>query len=482
MSTSSPQNLLFIMSDQHNKHMVGCYGNRIVKTPAIDSLAERGTRFKHAYCNSPVCVPSRAAMVSGDYAFRGGYWDNACGYGGESDSFATRLHQQGHAVTAIGKMHLRSDTPKTGFLDQRIPIHMINGEGDIYGCIRTKTISRPQFYKTLAQAGPGETDYTRYDREVARLAAEFLQNEASGKDKPFVLYVGFVSPHFPLTVPQQYYDMYPLDMLSDPIESDEALWPHHPVLDDYRRYCHMEEVPRSVRMNALRTYLGMCSFLDDQVGRVLSALCSAGLEDSTRVLYATDHGDTMGEHGLFYKSTMYEGSVGIPMIMAGPEVPSGKVSETAVSLIDVYPTVLHCVGATANEHDLKLPGESLLTIAQEETVRQRTIFSEYHAFGVYTATCMVRTGKYKYVHYVGERPQLFDLEQDPAETVDLAADEGHAEVLKAMEAELRSIADPEELDRQAKAAQQAVLARYGGEAEFLRNFKPALFTPVPKGI
>jgi choline-sulfatase len=124
----------------------------------------------------------------------------------------------------------------------------------------------------------------------------------------------------------------------------------------------------------------------------------------------------------------------------------------------------------------------LLTIAQEETVRQRTIFSEYHAFGVYTATCMVRTGKYKYVHYVGERPQLFDLEQDPAETVDLAADEGHAEVLKAMEAELRSIADPEELDRQAKAAQQAVLARYGGEAEFLRNFKPALFTPVPKGI
>ena len=473
-------NLVIIFSDQHSKHMLGCYGNPAVRTPNLDRLADEGTCFDSAYTNCPVCVPARAAMAIGDYGSRHGYWDNAYAYDGKTKSWGGRLAEEGFSVTTIGKLHFKGDMPETGFGDQRIPLHIKDGKGDVYGEIRDRQITRPQFRTALLDARAGESDYTRYDREVARRAAEFLKNEGAASKKPFALQVGFVSPHFPLIAPQEYVDLYPdPEALPMPVEFEREKWPHHPVLDDYRRYCCQEDLPDEVKRNAIRIYYGLCSFLDAQVGVVLDALRETGLEENTRVLYCTDHGDTMGEHGLFFKSTMYEGSAGIPMIFKGPGIKKGARNATGVSLVDIYPTVLTCLGVPLSSEDKALPGRSLLEFADGREERERAVYSEYLGFGCYTGEFMIRKGRYKYVYYVGERPQLFDLEADPDECRDLAANAAYKEALLQMERELRSVVDPEKTEAGAKKAQKELLERYGGQEEFLKTFRPALFSPIP---
>lgn len=473
-------NLLILFSDQHSKHMLGCYGNPAVKTPCLDALAADGVCFDAAYANCPVCVPSRASMAIGDYGSRHGYWDNAYAYDGKVKSWGSRLTEQGFSVTTIGKLHFKGDMPETGFPDQRIPLHIKDGIGDVYGEIRDRQITRPQFCKALEEARAGESDYTRYDREVARRAAEFLRTEGSVSQSPFALMAGFVAPHFPLVVPQEYVDLYPdPEALPLPVQFDREEWPHHPVVDDYRRYCCQEDLPDSVKRNAIRIYYGLCSFLDAQVGVVLKALKETGLDKNTRVLYCTDHGDTMGEHGLFFKSTMYEGSVSIPMIFSGPGIRKGKRNATGVSLVDIYPTAIECLGGVMCEEDRRLPGRSLLAFAGGKEEPERAVYSEYLGFGIYTGEFMLRRGPFKYIHYVGERPQLFDLKEDPEECRDLAGDPEYCEVIRRMEKELRTLVDPEKAEEDARIAQRALLDRFGGQEAFLKTFHPSLFSPIP---
>ncbi len=478
--TNQATNLVILFSDQHSKHMLGCYGNTAVKTPNLDMLASRGVCFDSAYTNCPVCVPARASMAIGDYGSRHSYWDNAYAYDGKVKSWGGRLTEEGYSVTTIGKLHFQGSMIETGFPDQRIPLHIKEGIGDVYGEIRDKEITRPQFAKALEEARAGESDYTRYDREVARRAAEFLKNEGSLSKKPFVLMAGFVAPHFPLVVPQEYVDLYPdPEALPLPVQFEKKDWPHHPVLDDYRRYCCHENLPDCVKRNAIRVYYALCSFLDEQVGVVLKALKEAGLENNTRVLYCSDHGDTMGEHGLFFKSTMYEGSVGIPMIFSGPGIPENTRNDTGVSLVDIYPTVLECMNIPLNEADKALPGDSLMSFAAGRKEPERAVYSEYMSFGCYTGEFMLRKGRYKYVYYTGEKPQLFDLEADPDECCDLALNSSYTEIVKEMDKKLREVADPEKTEAAAKRAQKELLDRFGGKDEFLKNFHPALFSPIP---
>ena len=187
----------------------------------------------------------------------------------------------------------------------------------------------------------------------------------------------------------------------------------------------------------------------------------------------------MGYHGVYFKSTMYEGSVGIPMILKGPDIPEGARRDTIVTLADVYPTVLESVGIEANEGERRLPGSSLLPYAKGRK-EERTAFSEYYSQGIYTAMFMLRKGPYKYIHYVGERPQLFDLKKDPLEQEDLAGKPENEKLLVRLYEELKEIADVERLEEESKAAQSRLLDAHGGREEFLRSFKPALFSPIPK--
>lgn len=478
-----PTNVLFILSDEHSRRITGCYGNSGVKTPNLDALAARGTRFDNAYCQTPICVPSRASLATGRWAHAVSSWDNGSPYlGTEAPSWGHRLVGQGHTVTTVGKLHYRRADDPSGFPDQRVPMHVLEGIGDLYGLLRGDMPVRPRSRKYVLEARAGESEYIRYDRAIAETAARWLREEAHEAERPWVLFVGFVSPHFPLVVPDQYFNLYPPDSLPLPVRWAPEEWPRHPSLELRRRQQAMDQPfdEKTVR-KAVAAYYGLVSFLDDQIGLVLRALEEAGLAEGTRVIYSTDHGEMLGEHGIWWKSTMYEGAVAVPLILAGPDVPRGKVVSTNAMLVDVFPTLIEAVGARFAPEDRELPGMSLLALAREDE-RGRTAFSEYHAMYSPSGIFMIRTERHKYVHYVGYAPQLFDLLVDPDETRDLAGDPEHADVLAACEQELRAIVDPEAIDRQARADQRRRIEAAGGVEAVLARGDRVPYTPAPEAF
>jgi len=475
-----PKNVLYIMSDQHSPHVVGCYGNPVVKTPNIDALAARGTRFSHAYTPTPICVPARASFATGRYAHTLGAWDNAKPYtGAEAPSWGHRLTAQGHQATTIGKLHYRRVDDPSGFPDQRLPMHVLDGVGDLYGLLRGEMPVRPQGRHHVLEASAGESEYVRYDRAIAAESVRFLRDEAGGHDKPWALMVSFVTPHFPLMAPEKYVDLYPPESVPLPIQHAADEWPRHPALEAHRRFQALDEpFDEETIRKAIAVYYGMVTFLDEQIGIVLQALEDAGLADDTRVIYTSDHGEMLGEHGMWWKSSMYEGSVGVPMIVAGPDVPAGTVVTTNVSIIDSFPTIVEGVGATFAPEDADLPGRSLWQIAREDD-QSRIAFSEYHTLFSPSAKYMIAGDRYKYIHFVDHPPQLFDLSNDPDELHDLAGDPGYADVIEQCERELRAILDPEAADRQAKQDQRRRINEAGGPEKVLAGGVKIPYTPAP---
>ncbi len=483
-----PTNLLFIMSDQHSRQVLGCYGNAVAQTPNLDRLAAAGTRFAGAYCPTPICVPSRASFATGRHAHTIGSWDNAAPYtGAEAESWGHRLTEQGHRVTTVGKLHYRATDDPTGFPDQRLPMHILNGVGDLHGLLRGDTPVRPQSRQHVVEAGAGESSYTRYDRAIAAEGARWLTEAAAAGTtaggtaaQPWALFVSFVCPHFPLIAPPEHFARFDPATLPLPVGWRPDEWADHPLLREHRRLQALDTpFDEATHRNALRAYYGLVSFLDEQIGVVLRALDEAGLRDTTRVVYTSDHGEMLGAHGMWWKSTMYEGAAGVPLILAGPDVPVGAVVKTNVSLIDCFPTIVEAVGATPRPQDADLPGRSLWTIAREPD-RARTVFSEYHAVFSSGGVYMLRDERFKLIHYVGGPPQLFDLVADPDERRDLAASPEHAATLAACERELRAILDPEATDRRAKAAQQRLIAAAGGVEAIIAGGVTVPFTPAPQ--
>jgi choline-sulfatase len=278
-----------------------------------------------------------------------------------------------------------------------------------------------------------------------------------------------VSPHFPLIAPPEFYDLYPENEVPLPQMYGAGERPQHPFTDAMRKcLCFDEPFDEPMVRRAVAAYMGLVSFLDDNVGRILRALEASGLAESTRVIYTTDHGDNLGTRGMWGKSTMYEESAGIPLIMAGADVIAGNVCDTPVSLVDGFPTFVHALGAKTDERDVGLPGHSLLDIAQGY-VPGRTVLSEYHAAGAPTGSYMIRHGRYKYIHYVGMPPMLFDLEADPYERSDLGRNVNFAAVVRDCEARLRSVVDPEAADAQARADQQRCIEQHGGRDAILKR-------------
>ncbi len=478
-----PTNLLIVMSDEHTRRVLGCYGNTAARTPHLDALAARGTRFASAYCQTPICVPSRASAATGRWAHALGSWDNGAPYlGTEAPSWGHRLVAQGFRVTTIGKLHYRRVEDPTGFPDQRVPMHVLDGVGDLWGLLRGDMPPRTKPRSYVLEAGPGESEYIRYDRAIADTAVEWLRTEGGDGPRPWVLFVGFVCPHFPLIVPDAYFHLHPPDALPLPVHWRPESWPRHPALDLRRRQQGLEApFDEATLRRALAAYYGLVSFVDDQLGRILGALDGAGLAGHTRVIYTTDHGEMLGEHGLWWKSTMYEGSAAVPLIVAGPGVPAGRVAGTTAMLVDLFPSVLEAVGAAPSAEDKDLPGESLWRLAREPD-RPREAFSEYHAIYSPSAVFMLRGGRYKYVHYMNDPPQLFDLAADPDETRDLGADPAHAEARADLARRLSAIVDPDAVDRRARGAQRRRVEAAGGAARIVALGDRIPYTPAPEAF
>ncbi|MEM7405293.1 MAG: sulfatase-like hydrolase/transferase [Pseudomonadota bacterium] len=473
-----PQNTIFILSDEHAREFTGCYGHSMVKTPNMDRMAERGTRFTNAYTNCPICVPARASLATGRYVHDLRLWDNAHPYTGEPSGWGQRLIDRGHHVTAIGKLHYRSEDDATGWSEEIDTLHVINGIGDVAGSVRTEMRERKTARYMADNAGRGMSSYARYDGSTAERAVRWLSEEAPRhQGRPWMLYLGFVLPHFPLVAPPEFFDMYPdppPPRLYGPEERTT-----HPVLREMARVqAHDKFFDAEKLRTARQAYFGMVTYLDHCIGQVLDALEASSLADSTRVIYTTDHGDNLGNRGLWGKSNMHEESVALPMIMTGAGVPEGETVDTPVSLVDLYQTLLQSAGVELNDVERdELPGHSLLEIANGERP-DRTILSEYHASSSPTGFFMIRNGDYKYVYYADGPPQLFNLADDPNEIADLAAEPAFASVLAECEAKLRSILDPDRVSRQAFDDQRALIERHGGLEQVLGGSDLG-YTPVP---
>ncbi|MCC6195247.1 MAG: sulfatase-like hydrolase/transferase [Burkholderiales bacterium] len=475
-----PTNVLVLMSDEHNPKFLGAAGHPFVQTPNLDALAARGTRFSSAYTTCPICVPARAGFATGRYVHDIGYWDNGDAYEGSIPSWHHALRDAGHRVVSIGKLHFRGRKGDDhGFSQELLPMHVVDGIGDVKGLVRENIPKRKGGDKMARRAGPGESSYTAYDRGIAARAQVWLAEEAPKQASPWVLFVSFVTPHFPLTAPPHWFYRYWRQKLPMPKLYAKDARPHHPFLDTYAHtvdydphFAGDDDVKR-----AIAGYAGLVSFMDEQVGLVLDALRDGGLERDTRIVYTSDHGDNVGARGLWGKSTLYEESAGVPLIVAGPGVPAGQVCDTPVSIIDCAPTILEFAGEPPTVGGRPLPGASLAAIANGATP-PRPVVSEYHATGSTAGAYMLRFGRFKYCHYVGAPPQLFDLAEDPEEVADLAADPRHASELAEGERRLRAVLDPEGTDARAKARQAALLASFGGrEAALARG--DLGFTPAP---
>jgi choline-sulfatase len=469
--SSTRKNLLFILSDEHDPRYMACSGASWMHTPALDALAARGVRFTNAYTPSPICVPARASLATGHWTHTHGYWDNAIAYEGRWASWHHRLAEAGVRVESIGKLHYRSKDDPTGFQKQHEPVHILDGIGLVWGAVRDPLPDTRGRSPIFDELGPGESSYNRYDRRVTELACQWLQKrqEDGAEGPPWALFVSLVAPHMPLVVPQPWLDLYPAEALP-PIKAIAEGMQRHPWVERLKHHWDHDAALGSQerRQLAQACYFGLVSFMDAQVGRILSTLQASGLQEQTTVIYAADHGDNLGARGLWNKSTLYRESTAVPMIIAGPAVPEGQVCSTNVNLVDIYPTALQACEVAPLPEEEDLPGRSLLQIACQPDDSARLGFSEYHAVGSEAAAYMLTRDGWKYHHYVGHAPELFDLRSDPEELHDIAADPAHAAKVREFSEELHRMLDPVATDRRAKRDQNNLVARFGGRDKALQ--------------
>jgi choline-sulfatase len=472
-----PGNVVFILSDEHNRNITGCYENHVVETPHIDRLARRGTRFTNAYCNSPICVPARAALATGMHVHETGCWDNAAPYHGQIRSWHHELRDAGYGMVSIGKLHFRSSDDDNGFSDERLPLHVVDGIGDLKGMLRDPLPPKLDAGAMAAEVGAGDTGYGRYDHAIRDDACAWLDQLAREKsDRPFALFVSFIRPHFPLVGPADMYEKYKNHSLEDLRLKVPEHTLTHPVMREMVEFFKYDTFfTDATRTEALRAYYAMVSDLDACIGAVTGALDEAGLSEDTTVIYASDHGDNLGSRGMWGKSVMYEDSVAIPLVVAGPGIAEGHVNKTPVSLLDIHPTMMHVAGR--REVGANLPGRSLIDLA-DKYIPERVVLSQYHAAGSPTGQFMLRSANWKFVYYVGAPPQLFNLEADPHEINDLGEDPACTDICADLERQLRIILDPEAVNRQAFATQAKLIERAGGrEAILVQDNIP--YTPAP---
>lgn len=470
-------NLLIIMSDEHQARAMGCAGHPFAKTPNLDALAAKGTRFTNAYTPSPICVPARASFATGQPVHITRMWDNAMPYDGSIPGWGHTLQRAGVPVESIGKLHYRDPEDLAGFDAEHLPMMVAGGVGMVWASIRKEDERVSPKARMLGEyIGPGQSKYTEYDDAVTKRTEQWLSDRAaSGDHRPWCLYVGLVAPHFPLVCPKEFYDIYAsLDIPQSKLHPRDG-HPRHPWVEKQNAMMDSESQfqDEDERLRAIRSYFGLVTWLDHNVGRILEALNAAGFAEDTTIIYTSDHGDNVGARGLWGKSNLYEESVAIPLIASGPAFPNDQC-DTPVDLLDLAATIPAHFGL-----QFEGPGTALDQFAGKTTIPDRPILSEYHAAGAVSGAFMLRRGRWKLNHYVGFEPELFDLVDDPEELTNLAKSPLHSAVLTEMEAELRKLLSPEYVNARAFADQAAMIERYGGREAALKLGAPGA-TPPPE--
>ena len=429
-------NILWIMSDEHNPRVASYYGNQLVRTPNVDSLAQSGVTFDGHYCNSPLCVPSRASLTAGKYTSRVDVWGNSSELpSADIASLPRVLNAAGYRSFLCGKQHY-DYSRRYGF---------IQVGGNFNNSYKTGLGRRtPPAHVTQARLSPRFDEFhsgdhggsVEHDRRVTAGAVEFLSKQQWG-DKPFFLYVGYLAPHFPLIVPQPYWERY-RGRIDLPVIPDGFL---DRLSLNYRvQRAGFQEigVPADTVRRGRELYYGLTDWADNEIGKVLAALrMHPEVAENTIIIYSSDHGENMGEHGLWWKNCVFEQAARVPLVISWPKRwRGGQRRKSASSHVDLVQTVAEMAGATTPGD---WNGQSMLPWMDDAGAKWKDqAVSEYYAHFTASGYVMLRAGDWKYVYHTvidQDHPaqrELYDLVADPGEFTNLAALPEHQARIEAM--------------------------------------------------
>jgi len=418
-------NLLILMADQLTAGALRAYGGRTALTPHIDDLAERGVVFESFYCNSPLCAPSRFSFMAGQLPSKIGAHDNAAEFPAQVPTFAHYLRASGYQTVLSGKMHFCGPDQLHGF-EERLTTDIYPSD---FGWTPdwNRFADRPGWYHSMdsvLQAGPCvRTNQIDFDDDTVTAARQKLFDLARSNDRrPFCLVVSMTHPHDPYASAHDHWNRYRDEDIAPPRVPDLAGRedPHS------RRLRHVIGLdlarPTAAQIHAARhAYYGAVSYVDDQIGLLVRTLRQAALEESTIVMLLADHGDMLGERGLWYKMSFYEPACRIPLIVCAPGRFTPRRVSTPASLLDLLPTLTELAAAgSAPRYAAPIDGHSLLD-ALEGGRGPAEVIGEYLAEGAIAPIVMLLKGDRKFIHCPVDPDQLYDLAADPDERVNLAA-------------------------------------------------------------
>ncbi len=439
-------NIVFIMADQLTARALRAYGNPVCRTPHLDRLAARGTVFANTYCNFPVCAPSRASLLTGQLASRLGVYDNASDFRSSAPTLPYYLSALGYHTCLSGKMHFVGPDQLHGYQERLTT--------DIYPSDFGWT---PDWQKMIPVAANGlnlrsvvESGLCQrslqldYDDEVAARAVQRIYDYGRDREQwPFFLTVSFTHPHNPYVITEEYWSRYHNDEIDPPRVPAMATNELDPHSQRLRRIFRFDEydVTHDDVMRSRHAYYAMVSYIDDRVGEILDALERMDMSDDTVVVFTSDHGDMLGERGLWYKWLLLENAVRVPLIVAAPGQQPGVVQEP-VSLLDLLPTFVDLGGAedAGLVPAVPLEGRTLVPALRQQSLdpARARVFAEMNADGAHHPCLMVRDGPWKLIHCADDPPMLFQLNDDPDEQRNLAALPEHAERLAELHAAIQA--------------------------------------------
>ncbi|TWP37008.1 choline-sulfatase [Leekyejoonella antrihumi] len=459
---ASPPNIVVLQADQLAADALGAYGNQVVSAPHIDQLAQSGAVFDRAYCNSPLCAPSRASMMTGLLPSQNGCYDNGADFPSSVPTFAHHLRALGYHTALVGRMHFIGPDQHHGF-EERLTTDVYPADLDMVPDWNLDSSQRLPWYheadSVFAAGACKATVQQDFDDEVGFLALRHLNDRARvdralGRRNPFLMVASFIHPHDPYEPPPEHWDRY------DNVEIDGPTHPDPPTADSDPHTHRLRAMsgfdarqPNAAQiLRARRAYYAAVAYIDDHVGRIRARLHELGMAENTVVILTSDHGDMRGEKGLWYKMSPYEQSARVPLIVVGPEdrVPRGRFA-TPVSLLDLAPTLVKLAGGDD-------PGPSLLDIARREgagtSAADRDIVIEYLAEGTVAPHVTVVRGQYKFVRCPGDPDQLFDLDTDPDELVNVAGHPEHTRRVALLRKDLDDRYDFAALEEQVRVSQR----------------------------
>ncbi len=454
--TRPAKNLLFIFSDQHAQAVSGCYGDPHVRTPALDALAARGVRFDNTYCASPICVPSRMSMLTACHPSQQDCWTNDDCLASDRPTWLHALGAAGHRPELIGRMHAMGPDQLHGYTHRKVGDHSPNWGGMPRHDMGVLNDANDPQGRSLEACGAGQSAYEVKDRDMTEAALAALDRVAD-EGRPFCLTVGLMLPHAPYVAAKRWVDHYMQELGPPSIPPDAN---EHPWIAWWRADRGITDVPERQSRLARAAYWGLVSTMDGMIGRILDKLRDSGLEKDTLVVYASDHGDHAGERGLWWKHTLFDESVKVPLIMALPgTLPENAVRTEVVGLIDAAQTMVEALGGTPLP---QADGRSFWPLLTDEPQDwDNTVFSEYCTDAVPAWTGgravqqrMVRQGSWKLHVYSGSPPLLFNLDDDPGELTDLSRDPARSGVLKDLVALALKDWDPEMIRRRMLARRE----------------------------